>query len=124
MSQFHKFEGSKARIKKEGGGFVSECECGWVSDPVSSREESIVKFEHHVQSDPKHEIRKKEGGKSFSSIFLGLLFLVYAVSPGIIPYSLVVVGWLDNIFALVFGLLFLKSGWDGKSPLRALSDVF
>ncbi len=83
-----------------------------------------MKFEKHIKSDPKHEIRKKEGGKSFSSLFLSLLSLSYAVSPGIIPYSLVVVGWLDNIFALIFGMLFLKKGWNGKSPREALKDVF
>ncbi|KXA89348.1 hypothetical protein AKJ57_05425 [candidate division MSBL1 archaeon SCGC-AAA259A05] len=124
MNSFHEFEGSKARIEKDGKNFVAKCECGWSNDPVSSGEGAVVEFEKHVKSDPKHEIREKEGGKSFGSVFLGLLFLGYAVSPGIIPYSVMIVGWLDNIFALVFGILFLRKGWNGKSPREVLTGIF
>ncbi|KXB01164.1 hypothetical protein AKJ41_02495 [candidate division MSBL1 archaeon SCGC-AAA259O05] len=124
MNSFHEFEGSKAKIEKEGKNFVAKCGCGWSSDPVGSGEEAVVEFEKHVKSDPKHEIREREGGKSFGSVFLGLLFLGYAVSPGIIPYSVPIVGWLDNIFALVFDVLFLRRGWNGKSPREALAGFF
>ncbi|KXA97258.1 hypothetical protein AKJ37_03330 [candidate division MSBL1 archaeon SCGC-AAA259I09] len=124
MNSFHEFEGSKAKIEKEGENYFAKCECGWNSGAVSSSEGAIVKFEKHVKSDPKHKIREEESGKNLGSIFLGLLFLGYAVSPGIIPYSLVIVGWLDNIFALIFGMLFLGKGWDGRSPREALKDVF
>ncbi|KXB04272.1 hypothetical protein AKJ49_02280 [candidate division MSBL1 archaeon SCGC-AAA382A03] len=122
MNSFHEFEGNKARIEKEGENFIAECECGWSSGPVSSNEKAIVSFEKHVKSDPKHKIREKEGGTNFTSLFLALLLLGYAVSPGIIPYSLLIVGWLDNIFALISGILFLKKGWEGKSPTKIIKD--
>lgn len=123
MTFYHEYEGSKAEIKKERENFIAKCECGWTSDSIGSREEIIVEFEDHVESSPKHKIRGKSG-KNFVSVFLGFLFLGYAVSPGIIPYSLVLVGWLDNIFALIFGILFLRKGWNGKSPREALTDIF
>ncbi len=124
MNSIHKYEGSKARIEEGGQYFNARCECGWKSDPLDSREAAIIEFEKHVESDPKHEILKEEGGKSLGGVFLGLLFLGYAASPGFIPYTLPAIGWLDNILALLFGVLFLKKGWDGKSPTEALTDVF
>ncbi len=64
MDSSHKYEGSKAKIKKDEENYVAKCECGWSSDVFSSREVAIIEFEKHVKSDPKHKITEKKNRKN------------------------------------------------------------
>lgn len=123
MPTFHEYEGNRAMIREEGERFAAECECGWTSGEYDSREGAVVKFEEHVEADPKHKIDEGAGGKNYTSVFIGILFLVYAISPGVIPYSIKIVGWLDNLIALILGGVLLKGGLNGKSPTRVFRDL-
>lgn len=121
----HRFDDSKAQIKQDQSGFVASCECGWISEPVKTREEAIIAFENHVGSDPKHRMVKEKGGKNFFSLFLATLGFLYIISPiDIVPDYLVGVGWIEDILIGIFCLAFVKKGLDGKSPTEILEEIF
>lgn len=125
MTPIHEFEGSKAKIEREEEGFMAECGCGWSSGLVDTKEEAVIEFEEHVQSDPTHRIEESSKRKSYWSLFLGILSLGYVVSPlDFVPDTLVGVGWVDDAFFLIFAVLLLKEGWNGKSPMEIVSDIF
>ncbi len=125
MSRVYNFNGSKALIKKADDGYIVECKCGWSSDKKNSREEAIVDFETHVSSDPKHHIAKEVSGPNLLSLFLAVLGVIYIISPiDIVPDYLVLVGWIEDIIIAIFSIIFIKRGWDGKSPRDILSSIF
>ena len=123
----YKYDDSKAKIKERETGYVASCECGWKSEPKISKEEAVIAFEDHVQSDPSHKVMKEEGGsgKSWSSIFIAVLGIIYIISPvDLIPDYWVLVGWFEDILIGLLSFLFIKKGLEGESPGEILSGIF
>ncbi len=120
----HQFDDSRAKIRRNDEGFIANCECGWSSGEMRTREEAIISFEDHVRSDPRHKIVKEEGGANLSSIFLAGLGILYIISPiDFVPDYFIGVGWIEDILIGILSVLFLKKGSDGKSPSEIISDI-
>ncbi|KXA92131.1 hypothetical protein AKJ64_03935 [candidate division MSBL1 archaeon SCGC-AAA259E17] len=81
MNSFHEFEGSKARIEKDGKNFVAKCECGWSSDPASSGEGAVVEFEKHVKFDPNTRSEKRRVAKVSEVYFWAYCSLAMQCPP-------------------------------------------
>lgn len=127
MKQEHHFKETKGWIEKDEGKYTATCRCGWASEKKDTKEEAVINLENHVESTPHHlSAGKEEGkGKNFLSIFLAVIGLLYVIWPfDFIPDELILVGWIGDILAIVFSIIFLKKGLDGKGPIDALNEIF
>ena len=126
MSNVYRFDDSKAQIKESKTGFYAKCQCGWKSEPRPSKEEVIIAFENHVRSNPRHKIKieEKKGADIFTLLIAGIA-IAYILSPyDFVPDSLVLVGWIEDILLAVFAAIFIKRGFEGKSPSDIFSEIF
>lgn len=125
MTPVHEFDGSKAQIYIKNGNFVAQCRCGWVSARADTKEEAVIEFEEHVQSDPAHRIGVEYKERDYWTLLMAIFSLAYVFSPiDLVPNALIGLNWLDDLLFLILAVIFLRGGWKGKSPWESFGDLF
>lgn len=121
----YRFDNSEAQIEEKETGYTAECQCGWKSELKGTREEAIISFENHMRSNPRHVVEDEGRRINYFSLVIAAIGIIYIISSfDLVPDTLVLVGWIEDILIGVICLIFIKEGLNNKSPTEILSESF